>query len=67
MKKLFFYTALLATLIVAGVPQTTSVMAQDDCTTTIDCSTNGKSIIYWCVDGSGNCLCGIIITCPVIE
>jgi uncharacterized protein YgiB involved in biofilm formation len=54
----------LAAIFGAGIFVSANLVAQRDCTTTTDCSTNGRSPAYWCESGSGNCLCTIIITCP---
>jgi hypothetical protein len=54
----------LAAIFGAGIFVSANLVAQSDCTTTTDCSTNGKSPVQWCESGSGNCLCTIIISCP---
>jgi hypothetical protein len=54
----------LAAIFGAGIFVSANLVAQSDCTTTTNCSTNGKSSAQWCDSDSGNCLCTIIISCP---
>jgi hypothetical protein len=57
MKKVLLSLSVFLLLLAAGSMQ--SAQASDD--PILDCSTQGKSIDYLCDEGTGTCLCTIII------